>query len=52
VALNGEFIKRNKSKRRNLEIGLEGSAEILTGSKRLIEVMFSPVSKFFENEEE
>lgn len=52
VALNGETIVKPGGRERILEIGLEGWAEIKTGEKRLIELMFSPVSKFFQNEEE
>lgn len=53
VSLNGEQIwKQGKTKKRDLEIGLEAAGEINTGSKLIIELMFSPISKFFNKEEE
>ena len=48
VALSTEQIAKRGEKPKNLEIGLEGIAEIKTGSKRMIEMLFSPVSRFFE----
>jgi multidrug resistance efflux pump len=35
-----------------LDVGLEGIAEIKTGAKRFIEILFSPISTFFAGEEE
>jgi hemolysin D len=52
VALKSETIARRGGKPNELEIGLEGLAEIKTGSKRMIELLFSPVSRFFNPEEE
>ncbi len=53
VALKSEVIKKSGSKReKTLEIGLEGLADIKTGTKRLIEVVFRPASKFFAGEED
>lgn len=40
-----------RGKIKALEIGLEGTAEIKVGDKRLIELMFSPLSKFLGNED-
>ncbi len=51
VALDRETIRTRSGKEKRLEIGLEGIAEIKTGEKRLIEILFSPVSKFFSEEE-
>ncbi len=44
--------KMGSKKKRPLEVGLEGTAEIKTGQKRLIELLFTPISKFFTQEEE
>lgn len=52
VALQSENISKRGSKPKDLEIGLEGMAEVKTGEKRMIEILFSPVSRFFEGEEE
>lgn len=52
VALHKETIKRPGSKVKRLEIGLEGMAEIKTGEKKLIELIFTPISKFFTKPEE
>ncbi len=52
VALQSETIAKRRGKPKRLEIGLEGFAEVKTGEKRLIELVFSPVSRFFEGEEE
>jgi hemolysin D len=52
VALNEETISKRGGRQHNLEIGLEGIAEIKTGQKRFIELLFSPVSRFFTQEEE
>ncbi|MCK5296417.1 MAG: HlyD family efflux transporter periplasmic adaptor subunit [Alphaproteobacteria bacterium] len=52
IALKKETISKRGGKKKNLEIGLEGVAEIKTGEKRLIELVFAPVSKFFQNPED
>lgn len=52
IALAKSEIAKRGAKPRNLEIGLEGIAEIKTGEKRLIELVFSPISRFFTREEE
>lgn len=53
IALEKETIKKGENgKPRDLEMGLEGIAEIKTGQKRFIELVFSPISKFFTQEEE
>ncbi len=52
VALFKEHVQKISGKRKDLEIGLEGIAEIKTGEKRLIELVFAPVSKFFVDPEE
>lgn len=52
VALERETIKARNGVEKKLEIGLEGFVEIKTGEKRLIELLFSPVSKFFDGKEE
>ena len=46
IALLNDVITRQDGWRKPLEIGLEGVAEIKTGEKRFIELVFSPVSKF------
>ncbi len=51
VALDKETIS-DDSHEQSLDIGLEGIAEIKTGEKRLIELVFRPISRFFKNEEE
>ncbi|GEM_PF-1727526 len=48
VALMSEEISKNGEKPKKLEIGLEGSAEIKIGGKRLIELVFRPLSKYFK----
>ena len=48
VALEHETIAKRSDKQKQLEIGLEGFAEVKTGVKHLIEIVFSPVSRFFE----
>jgi len=48
IALDSETVKHKDGTEKPLEIGLEGVAEIKVGEKRLIELVFSPVSKFFE----
>ena len=52
IALHEEVIKVTGKRDKPLAIGLEGIAEIKTGEKRLIELMFSPISRFFTQEEE
>jgi len=52
VALLNEMISKPGIKPKVLEIGLEGIAEIKTGEKRIIELLFSPISKFFTEPEE
>lgn len=46
VALQSETIAPPKGSARPLEMGLEGTAEIKTGEKRLIEFLFSPLAQF------
>lgn len=50
VALDN-FTIRVGSRNEPLALGLQGNAEIKTGEKRLIELIFSPISKFFIQEE-
>lgn len=52
IALRGETISKMGAKPKPLEIGLEGTAEIKTAEKRFIEILFSPISRFFTQEEE
>ncbi|MBF0180573.1 MAG: HlyD family efflux transporter periplasmic adaptor subunit [Magnetococcales bacterium] len=52
VALEQESIAKKDGRLKPLEIGLEGIAEIKTGEKRLIELLFTPVSKFFTHPDE
>ncbi len=52
VVLREDTIRRRGGKPRPLEIGLEGIAEIKTGEKRFIEILFTPISKFFTPAEE
>jgi multidrug resistance efflux pump len=47
IALLDETIRRMGGKPKQLEMGLEGTAEIKTGERRFIEIIFSPISKFF-----
>lgn len=47
VALDTEHIRDASGRDKRLEIGLEGVAEIKTGEKRWIELIFTPLSKFF-----
>ncbi|MBF0611165.1 MAG: HlyD family efflux transporter periplasmic adaptor subunit [Magnetococcales bacterium] len=51
VALESETISKLNSRPKRLEIGLEGIAEIKVGEKRFIELAFSPISRFFTQEE-
>jgi multidrug resistance efflux pump len=54
VALSSETIQRQPVQPgdpvKTLEIGLTGVAEIKTGDKRFIEMLFTPASKFFKAE--
>jgi len=57
VALESETVseigaKKSVSSVKTLEIGLLGSAEIATGKKRFIEMIFSPASRFFKGGED
>ena len=52
VALTSETVTKRGGKPKSLFIGLEGIAEIKIGEKRLIELVFAPVSRFFDAEEE
>lgn len=47
VALASETIRGPNGIDKPLEIGLEGLAEIKTGARRFIEILFSPAAKFF-----
>ena len=52
VSLNKQYIQKNEnSKKIDLVLGLQGFAEIKTGDKRLIETIFTPISKFFLQDE-
>ncbi len=51
VALESETIRGPTGVDKPLEIGLEGIAEIKTGERRFIEVLFSPAAKFFRAED-
>jgi multidrug resistance efflux pump len=51
IALLDETIRRASGKPKPLEMGLEGIAEIKTGEKRFIEIIFSPISKFLGSKE-
>ncbi len=48
IALDTEVIKKKRRRPRKLEMGLEGMAEVKTGEKRLISIVFSPFARFFE----
>ncbi len=52
IALEKDSISRAGGVIKPLEIGLEGLAEFKTGEKRFIEILFSPISKFFNAESE
>ncbi len=52
IALRADAIQRRGARAKPLEIGLEGIAEFKTGERRLIEIFFSPISKFFAPEGE
>jgi len=51
VALEKETVQKRDGKPIPLGIGIAGVAEIKVGEKRLIEVLFSPVSKFLTAKE-
>ncbi|MDO6461248.1 HlyD family efflux transporter periplasmic adaptor subunit [Granulosicoccaceae sp. 1_MG-2023] len=51
VALEKDTISRPGGAIKPLEIGLEGIAEFKTGEKRFIEILFSPISRFFQAED-
>jgi multidrug resistance efflux pump len=51
IALLDETIRSMGGKPKPLEMGLEGIAEIKTGEKRFIEIIFSPISKFLGSKE-
>ena len=51
VALEKDTISRQGDSLKPLEIGLEGIAEFKTGEKRFIEILFSPISRFFQAED-
>jgi hemolysin D len=48
VALERETVTGFNGLTRALEIGIEGYAEIKTGEKRFLEILFAPSSRFFE----
>lgn len=51
VTLASEKIRRQGSSfQKNLEIGLQGMAEIKTGEQHFIEILFAPARKFFNAE--
>ncbi|MCB1754652.1 MAG: HlyD family efflux transporter periplasmic adaptor subunit [Gammaproteobacteria bacterium] len=52
IALEKDTISRAGGTIRPLEIGLEGIAELKTGEKRFIEILFTPISRFFQDESE
>lgn len=52
VRIKDETIRGRDGRARPLEIGLEGIAEIKTGEKRFIELVFSPISSFFTQDDE
>ncbi len=52
IALEKDSISKAGGTIKPLEIGLEGLAEFKTGEKRFIEILFSPISKFFSEESE
>lgn len=51
VALEKDTISKSGGSIRPLEIGLEGMAEMKTGEKRFIEILFSPISRFFKDDD-
>ncbi|MGN7610464.1 HlyD family efflux transporter periplasmic adaptor subunit [Magnetococcales bacterium HHB-1] len=50
INLDKDFIQSSRlnAPREPLVVGLEGNAEIKTGEKRFIELLFSPISRFFD----
>lgn len=52
VALASESIRSRNGVEKPLEIGLQGMAEIKTGEKRFIEILFAPASRFFSPKED
>jgi multidrug resistance efflux pump len=48
VALERETVTGLNGVKRTLEIGLEGFAQIKTGEKRFLEILFAPSSRFFD----
>lgn len=52
VILRDDMVRPRGRAPKPLEIGLEGIAEIKTGERRFIEIIFTPISKFFAAEEE
>jgi len=48
VALDRETVTGPNGVMRSLEIGIEGYAQIKTGEKRFLEILFAPSSRFFE----
>lgn len=51
VALEKESVAKRDSKPIPLGIGIAGAAEVKVGEKRLIELLFSPISKFLRVKE-
>ena len=51
IAIDEEHVSKRDGKRIPLSIGLAGAAEVKVGEKRLIEILFGPVSKFLEAKE-
>lgn len=51
IVLEGETISKPGEPPKQLQIGLEGIAEIKTGEKRFIELLFSPMSRFFATDD-
>ncbi|MBF8271532.1 MAG: cyaD [Magnetococcales bacterium] len=51
VTLKDAAVAKPGEKPQTLETGLEGVAEIKTGDKRWIELLFSPVARFFSQHE-
>ena len=52
IALRKETIQKRGDRPKQLEIGLQAIADIKVGEKRLIELVFSPISKFFAKSDE
>lgn len=51
VALEKETIRGRSGIDKPLEIGLQGNAEIKTGERRFIELLFAPAARFFRQTE-